>query len=69
MFHSEAIECDFCRKQVESVEDAIGNDWLPSYFDGEDEQPNPVCPDCAAKCLRQAADGEMELVLVELESA
>ena len=31
---------------VSTVDDAIDADWIPSYYDGDDECLTPVCPAC-----------------------
>lgn len=52
--------CYFCRTAVDDVETAIQLDWIPSFYDGEREVSEPVCPRCASACLRLGNDGEFE---------
>ena len=61
----EEIECHFCSATVESVEDAIAADWVPSFYDGDAEVCSPVCPSCQSTRLRVANDGELELIPAE----
>lgn len=56
-----SVECCFCAAQVESVEAAIDAGWLPSFFIGENETSEPVCPSCEATCLVEGEGGEMEV--------
>ena len=62
---SPEIKCHFCAATVETVEEAIEADWVPSFFDGDDEVSSPVCPACQATHLRVATDGELELIPTE----
>lgn len=51
-------ECYFCGTKCETVEAAIDLNWLPSFYDGEDEVAEPVCKACTADHLHRDNDGE-----------
>ena len=54
--------CALCDAVMpETVEKAIEAGWIPSYFDGDDEQEGPVCPACVEHRLKAGDDGELEL--------
>ena len=55
------IQCYFCRASVPDVETAIENDWIPSFYDGNREISEPVCPACTSARLELGEDGELEL--------
>lgn len=54
-----SIECFFCREQTENVESAIDAGWIPSFYDGETETAQPVCPVCRVDHLHRDNDGEL----------
>jgi hypothetical protein len=55
------IRCHFCKTTVADVDTAIHADWIPSFYDGDDAKPNPVCPSCVSARLQIGGDGEHEL--------
>lgn len=55
-------ECYFCEVQS-TLDDAVKNDWYPSFFVGDEEELTPVCPQCAEKHLEVGSDGEMQFKL------
>lgn len=58
---NDRISCNICGCRPEggdTVEDAIKADWVPSYYEGQDEVLAPVCPDCQQVYLYVAEDGE-----------
>jgi hypothetical protein len=55
------IGCYFCRTTVADFEAAVQADWIPSFYDGEREIPEPVCPACTSARLQIGEDGEFEL--------
>ena len=50
-----------CERTVESVEMAIEQGWVPSFYDGDAEVSEPVCWECEERYLTLAEDGELEL--------
>ena len=55
------IRCYFCRTEVTDTAAAIDADWVPSFYDGEREVSEPVCPACTSARLQLGEDGELEL--------
>jgi hypothetical protein len=45
---SDKLTCDLCGQTIQHVEAAIEAGWIPSYFDGEAEVSQPVCPECSS---------------------
>jgi len=43
------MKCAICGIEVETIDQAIENDWLPSFYDGEREHG----PACCAHALKQ----------------
>jgi hypothetical protein len=54
------MKCAICGIEVETIDQAIENDWLPSFYEGEKEH-GPVCSSCAVTMIDVDEDGEMEL--------
>lgn len=55
---SETIRCDLCGKTIQPVDAAIEAGWIPSYFDGEEEIMQAVCP----VCVQTRLDVELNLI-------
>ena len=55
------IGCYFCCTTVADVETAVRKNWIPSFYDGDCEVSEPVCPSCTAARLQLSDDGEIEL--------
>ena len=49
-------ECCFCGRH-ETLENAIDAGWEPSFFVGEEQQRDEVCPECSAVHLQVGDDG------------
>ena len=54
------MKCAICGIEVETIDHAIENDWLPYFYEGEKEY-GPVCSSCAETMIGMGDDGEMEL--------
>ena len=54
------MKCAICGITVESVDDAIDQEWIPLFFEGENEH-GPACSSCAEKLICIGDDGEFEL--------
>jgi len=54
------MKCDICGIQIDSVEEAVDQGWIPYFYEGEKEH-GPVCSSCAEKLIRLGEDGELEL--------
>lgn len=53
-----AMNCQFCKKEVESINEAIDLGWCPDYWAGEVNYHGPVCPECSLTYLETGKDGE-----------
>lgn len=54
------MRCDICGIQIETIDEAIKNDWIPYFYEGENEH-GPVCSSCAEQLISIGEDGEPEL--------
>jgi hypothetical protein len=54
------MKCAICGIEVESIDQAIRNDWLPYFCEGEKEH-GPACFSCAETLICVGDDGEIEL--------
>ncbi|RJR44135.1 MAG: hypothetical protein C4576_13430 [Desulfobacteraceae bacterium] len=52
------MKCAICGVTVNSVEEAIEQDWLPNFYEGEKEHEF-ACPNCAEVFLQVDENGEM----------
>lgn len=55
------MQCCFCEKQVESIEQAIDLDWYPDFWHGGVNYQGPVCRQCQDKHLYTDKTGEYVL--------
>jgi hypothetical protein len=55
------MNCCFCGKEVESVEQAVELGWYPDFWQGDVNYQGPVCPECQTEHLFTDADGEYVL--------
>lgn len=54
--------CPFCQAPMPPVPQAIEAGWCPSYYDGDDEVADPVCPACQeSRLVLDDLTGEMML--------
>ncbi len=54
------MKCAICGLEVETIQEAMEHDWLPSFYEGKIEH-GPVCSSCAETMISQGDDGEMKL--------
>jgi hypothetical protein len=54
------MRCAICGIQIDSVDEAVEEDWTPYFYDGETEH-EVACPSCSQTLLRQGDDGELEV--------
>ncbi len=54
------MKCAICGITVDSTEEAIDQDWLPHFYEGEKEHEF-ACPNCAEVFLQVDENGEMEV--------
>jgi hypothetical protein len=55
------MKCAICGTEVETVEEAIEQCWIPSFYDEMDNEHEPACPECAAFFFDYSTDGEWEV--------
>jgi hypothetical protein len=55
------VQCCFCGREVESVEEAVELGWYPDFWHGETNYQGPVCPECQLEHLVTDEDGEYSL--------
>jgi|APSaa5957512622_1039677.scaffolds.fasta_scaffold209874_1 hypothetical protein len=54
------MKCVICGIEVESIEDAIDQGWVPYFYDGQDER-GPACSECSETLLGIDENGDLEL--------
>jgi len=54
------MKCSIWGTEVETIDQAIENDWLPYFYEGEKEH-GPSCSSCAETMIDIGEDGEMEM--------
>jgi len=54
------MRCAICGIQIDSVDEAIEEGWIPYFYDGEFEH-EVACPACTQALLQEGKDGEMEI--------
>ena len=54
------IICTTCGASIDSIEEVMEQDWILSFFEGEEEH-GPVCPSCSELLIYIANDGVYEL--------
>ena len=52
--------CSICGTEIESIDDAISESWLPSFWDAETEH-EVCCDSCSETIIQVGEDGEMEV--------
>ena len=48
---NERITCNLCRLACATVEDAVEEGWISSYYDHNDHETGPACPRCCERYL------------------
>jgi hypothetical protein len=54
------MKCAICGIEIDSIEKAIKEGWIPYFFEGKTEHES-ACPGCAEVFLESGEDGEMEV--------
>ena len=52
--------CAICGIQIDSVDEAVEEGWIPYFFDGETEH-EVACPACTQALLQEGKDGDLEV--------
>jgi hypothetical protein len=55
------MKCAICGIEVETIQEAIDQHWIPSFYDEMDNEHEPACCDCATIFLDYNPDGEWEV--------
>ena len=55
------MQCVFCLKEIDSINEAVELGWYPDFWVGETNYQGPVCPDCQKEHLLLETDGEFAL--------
>jgi hypothetical protein len=55
------MQCCFCGKYAEDIEEAIDDGWYPDFWHLEINYQGPICPDCQCEHLETDKDGEFVL--------
>jgi len=55
------MQCCFCQKEVESINEAVELGWYPDFWVGETNYQGPVCGECQVAHLDLGEDGEYAL--------
>ena len=54
------MNCAICGIQIDSVDEAVEEGWVPYFYDGETEH-EVACPACTHALLQEGKDCEMEV--------
>jgi len=54
------MKCAVCGIEIESIDEAIEQGWIPYFYEGEIEH-ELVCPGCSEVFIELAEDGAMEV--------
>jgi hypothetical protein len=52
--------CAFCHRTL-PLGEAINEGWVPAWWLGAGQHPDPACADCIVKHLDEDSDGELVL--------
>ena len=52
--------CSICGFQIDSVDEAVEQEWCPNFYDGT-QLRDVACPSCTEAVLQEGADGEWEI--------
>ena len=52
------MKCAICGIEIESIDQAIEEAWIPSVWDGDQEKDGPFCASCSDMFIEVDEDGE-----------
>ena len=52
--------CAICGLEIETIDEAIEENWIPYFYEGETEH-GPVCASCVDQMICRGEDGKMDL--------
>jgi hypothetical protein len=55
------MKCAICGIQIDSVDAAIDEGWIPSVWEGDHEYEGPFCASCSETLMQLDENGEFEL--------
>lgn len=55
------MKCAICGIEIDSVDEAIDEGWIPSVWEGHHEQEGPSCASCSETLMQLDENGEFEL--------
>ena len=55
------MKCAICGIEMDSVDEAIDEGWIPSVWEGDYEQEGPFCSSCSETLIQLDENGEFEL--------
>ena len=55
------MKCAICGIEVESIDEAIDEGWIPSVWEDDHEQEGPFCASCSETLMQLDENGEYEL--------
>jgi hypothetical protein len=55
------MKCAICGTEIESVDEAIDEGWIPSVWENDHEQEGPFCASCSETLMQLDENGEFEL--------
>ena len=61
------MRCDLCNGAIGPTERII--EWEPTYFDGDREVFDAICPGCVQTFCRLRENGQPELIVAATSSA
>ena len=55
------MKCAICGIEIDSVDEAIDEGWIPSVWESDHEQEGPFCASCSEALMQLDENGEFEL--------
>ncbi len=55
------MKCAICGIEIDSVDEAIDDGWIPYVWEGDHEQEGPFCASCSEALMQLDENGEFEL--------
>ncbi len=55
------MKCAICGIEIDSIDQAIEEAWIPYAWDGDREQEGPFCGSCSETLMQVDGNGEFEL--------
>ena len=52
------MKCAICGIEVDSIDEAINEGWIPSVWEGDQEEEGPFCGSCSETLIQVDKEGE-----------